>query len=85
MAKFKVQDLAPGSSTISCRGDGYLPTLLIQGARSTLQRAKSVSPDKASPEQIWIRQLPDRLPFGKVVCAIANTHVRQLWDLLARG
>jgi transposase len=27
--------------TISCRGDAYLRTLLIQGARSSLQRAKA--------------------------------------------
>jgi transposase len=70
---------------ISCRGDGYLRTLLIQGARSTLQRAKAVAPEKANPEQIWIRQLADRLPFGKVVTAIANKHARQLWAMLARG
>ena len=29
--------------TISCRGDGYLRTLLIQGARSSLQRAQVVA------------------------------------------
>lgn len=69
---------------ISCRGDGYLRTLLIQGARSTLQRAKSVATETATAEQIWIRQLADRLPFGKVVCAIANKHARQLWAMLAR-
>lgn len=69
---------------ISCRGDGYLRTLLIQGARSTLQRAKAVSVDKATPEQIWIRSLSERLPFGKLVVAIANKHARQLWVMLAR-
>ncbi len=48
---------------ISCRGDAYLRTLLIQGARSSLQRAKAVSVEKSTPEQIWIRQLslPDVL------------------------
>jgi transposase len=40
---------------ISCRGDAYLRTLLIQGARSSLQRAKAVSMEKSLPEQIWIR------------------------------
>ena len=69
---------------VSCRGDSYLRTLLIQGARSSLQRAKATAADKASPEQIWIRDLASRLPFGKVLVAIANKHARQLWAMLAR-
>lgn len=69
--------------TISCRGDAYLRTLLIQGARSSLQRAKAVSVERSTPEQRWIRQLDERLPFGKVLVAIANKHARQLWAMLA--
>lgn len=68
---------------ITCRGDGYLRTLLIQGARSALNRAKAVAPEKATPEQLWIRSLANRLPFGKVLVAIANKHARQLWAMLA--
>ena len=68
---------------ISCRGDAYVRTLLIQGARSSLQRAKAVSVEKSTPEQMWIRSLACRLPFGKVLVAIANKHARQLWALLA--
>ena len=70
---------------ISCRGDGYLRTLLIQGARSSLQRAKAVAWEQATPEQRWIQDLERRLPFGKVLVAIANKHARQLWAILARG
>lgn len=70
--------------TISCRGDTYLRTLLIQGARSSLQRAKAAATEKASPEQLWIRSLAGRLPFGKVLVAIANKHARQVWAMLAR-
>jgi transposase len=69
---------------ISRRGDAYLRTLLIQGARSSLQRAKAVAIDKATPEQRWIRTLDGRLPFGKVIVAIANKHARQIWAMLAR-
>lgn len=69
---------------ISCRGDSYLRTLLIQGARSSLQRAQVVTHERATPEQIWIKQLSARLPFGKVLTAIANKHARQLWAMLAR-
>jgi len=71
--------------SISCRGDAYLRTLLIQGARSSLQRAKAVSVEKATPEQLWIGQLAIRMPFGKVLVAIANKHARQLWAMLAHG
>ena len=71
--------------TISCRGDAYLRTLLIQGARSSLQRAKVVAVEKATPEQIWIRSLACRLPFGKVLVAIANKHARQIWAMLAHA
>lgn len=70
---------------ISCRGDAYVRTLLIQGARSSLQRAKAVSVEKSTPEQVWIRELACRLPFGKVIVAIANKHARQVWALLAHG
>lgn len=70
---------------ISCDGDAYLRTLLIQGARSSLQRANAVTREKASAEQIWIKSLAARLPFGKVLTAIANKHARQLWAMLARG
>ncbi len=71
--------------TISRDGDAYLRTLLIQGARSSVQRAKAVSREKATAEQIWIKALATRLPFGKVLVAIANKHARQLWAMLARG
>lgn len=69
---------------ISRRGDSYLRKLLIQGARSSLQRAEAVTPDKATPEQQWIQALTKRLPFGQLVVAIANKHARQLWAILAR-
>ncbi len=68
---------------ISCRGDAYLRTLLVQDARSSLQRAKAVAIEKATPEQWWIRTLDGRLPFGKAIVAIANKHARQIWAMLA--
>jgi transposase len=68
---------------ISCRGDAYLRTLLIQGARSSLQRTKAAATEKATPEQLWIRTLDGRMPFGKMIVAIANKHARQIWAMLA--
>ena len=69
--------------SITCRGDGYLRTLLIQGARSSVQRARAVSHEMATPEQRWIQSLDPRMPFGKVLVAIANKHARQAWAMLA--
>jgi transposase len=70
---------------ISRRGDKYLRTLLIQGARSSVQRAKLTPADKATPEQLWIVQLAARMPFGKLLVAVANKHARQIWAMLARN
>ena len=69
--------------SISCRGDSYLRTLLIQGARSSWLRAKAVTHETATAEQRWIGELSTRLPFGKLLVAIANKHARQLWAMLA--
>ena len=70
---------------ITHRGDAYLRTLLIQGARSSLQRAKAVPHEQATPEQRWIQSLSSRMAFGKVLAAIANKHARQMWAMLAHG
>jgi transposase len=70
---------------ITRSGDSYLRTLLIQGARSSINLARRVSVDKATPEQIWIQQLAARMPFGRLLVAIANKHARQIWAMLARG
>lgn len=40
--------------------------------------------EKATPKQLWIRSLDKRMPFGKVLVAIANKHARQVWAMLAR-
>lgn len=73
-----------GWARSACQGDSYLRNILIQGARSSVQRAKAVAAEKATPEQKWIKDLSSRLPFGKVLVAIANKHARQLWAMLAR-
>ena len=71
---------------ITKTGDGYLRTLLIQGARSTLQQAENTPVEQATPEQLWIKALLKRQAlFGKVLVAIANKHARQIWAMLARG
>lgn len=71
--------------TITRRGDAYLRTMLIQGARSSVERARATPPEKRTAEQQWIVQLRSRMLYGKVLVAIANKHARQIWAMLARG
>ena len=56
---------------ISKRGDRYLRTLLIHGARAVLTRSK------APPE--WALRLAERRPANVVTVAIANKTARTIW------
>jgi hypothetical protein len=67
------------------RGNVYLRTLLIQGARSTLQAAMNREPARASRLQRWIIELYGRKGYYKTLIAIANKHARILWAMLAKG
>jgi transposase len=69
---------------MSLQGTVYLRTLLVQGARSTLQSALRADPTHASRLQRWIRQLHERMGYHKTLIAIANKHARMLWAILAR-
>ena len=60
---------------ISKRGDRYLRTLLIHGARSALTHVKTPS--------AWQLQLARRRPPNVVVVALANKTARTIWALLA--
>ncbi|WP_140416911.1 IS110 family transposase [Pigmentiphaga sp. NML030171] len=60
---------------ISKRGDTYLRTLLIHGARAVLTSSK------APPE--WAVNLSKRRPMNIAVVALANKMARTLWALLA--
>ena len=69
---------------ISLRGNVYLRTLLIQGARSTLQAAINTEPARAGRLQRWIIALYGRKGYYKTLIAIANKHARILWAMLAK-
>lgn len=60
---------------ISKRGDVYLRTLLIHGARSVITRQKTREP--------WLDKLLARRPFNAAVVALANKMARTIWALLA--
>jgi transposase len=68
----------PGA--ISKRGDPYVRTLLIHGARSVIahrRRAKRLSP--------WLSGLLQRRPLNVAVVALANKMARTAWALAAHG
>jgi len=66
---------------ITRRGDDYLRTLLIQGARSVV----AVAPQRSDPLSRWIVQLQQRIGWQKTLVAVANKNARILWAVLARG
>ena len=66
---------------ITKRGDDYLRTLLIQGAKSAVMSAGKRS-DRISQ---WLVQLKERVGWQKAVVALANKNARILWAVLSRG
>ena len=65
---------------ITKRGDDYLRTLLIQGAKSAVMTASKRS-DRISQ---WLVQLKERVGWQKAVVALANKNARILWAVLTR-
>lgn len=65
---------------ISKRGDTYLRTLLIHGARAVIRFAEN----EAEPES-WLRKLMARRNKNIAAVALANKNARIIWALLAKG
>jgi len=66
---------------ISKRGNRYLRTLLIHGARSALYRIERHRGARAS----WAARLKLRRGANVAAVALANKNARVLWALLSRG
>jgi transposase len=64
---------------ISKRGDVYLRTLLIHGARSVLR----VAARHTDPTTTWLKKLQARRNANIAAVALANKHARIVWALLA--
>jgi transposase len=62
---------------ISKRGDPYLRTLLIHGARAVIEHAK----DKPK----WLQDLLVRRPLNVAIVALANKMARTAWAIVAHG
>jgi transposase len=64
---------------ISKRGDRYLRTLLIHGARAALGRIQG----KQDPRSLWLLKMRERHHANIVAVALANKNARIVWSLLA--
>jgi transposase len=67
---------------ISKRGDTYLRTLLIHGARSALWAFQGKQDQSTNP---WLQKLLGRRHLNIAAVALANKNARIVWALLARG
>ena len=66
---------------MSKRGDPYLRTLLIHGAR-TVVSAQSRADRELDP---WLKGLLSRRPKNVAIVALANKMARTIWALMAHG
>lgn len=67
---------------ISKRGDRYLRTLLIHGARSVVSRVLNSTKDDVRSR--WIRRIALERGTNKAAVALANKNARIIWALLSR-
>lgn len=67
--------------TITKRGDTYLRTLLIQGAKSVVNSAHT----RSDPISRWALALKERSGWQRAVVALANKNARILWAVMTRG
>ncbi len=65
---------------ITKRGDEYLRTLLIQGARAAVMSAHK----RQDATSRWLVQLKERIGWQKACGAIANKNARILWAVMTR-
>jgi transposase len=66
---------------ISKRGNCYLRTLFVQGARAVLQKRTHQAPGL----RCWLERLASRKPGNVTVIALANKLARMTWAVLASG
>jgi transposase len=67
--------------SITRRGDSYLRTLLVHGARAYLR----VVDRKSDARSAWARRLRDRRNVNVAVVALAAKNARIAWAILAHG
>ncbi len=65
---------------ISKRGDRYIRTLLIHGARAVLGKAHG----KTDPKSLWVAPMRVRRHPNVVAVALTNKNARVVWSILAQ-
>lgn len=70
---------------ITKRGDVYLRSLFVHGARSAVLRASKISDESASRYQLKIKSLLKTKHMNTVVVAVANRNVRVMLTMLKTG
>lgn len=65
------------------RGNTYLRTLLIHGARAVLSKAK-LKTDIGDPRIKWALELEKKKGMNKTVVAYANKNARVIWHILTK-
>ena len=70
----------PRLGRITKRGDDYLRTLLVHGARSELMYVHR----RDDPKSQWALKLREEKSWNKASVALANKHARIAWAILAR-
>jgi transposase len=66
---------------ITGKGDTYLRTLFVQGARSVMNTTRG----KNDPLSLWVERLRARGGDNVAAVALAAKNVRMVWAMLARG
>ena len=66
---------------ITKRGDNYLRSLLIQGAKSAVMSSHK----RSEPISVWVTALKERLGWQKAAVALANKNARILWAVMTKG
>ena len=61
---------------ISKRGDAYVRTMLMHGARAIVARSK---------KSLWVQALLKRRPYSVVVAALANKLARTAWAVITKS
>jgi len=70
---------------ISKRGDGYLRSLLIHGARAVIHNIRRRLKAGRPGGYLWVEQLLLRCHVNEAVVALANKMARTAWVLLAQN
>ena len=65
---------------ITKRGDRYLRTLLVHGARSELNYVHR----RTDPKSRWAYKLRQEKSWNQAAVALANKHARMIWAILAK-